>query len=490
MRPFTLPLAVVLPLAVTLGACGDRTAVVGDAPDPSVISGVVTGRDGPEAGVWVVAETDELRTGFTKIVVTDDDGRFVLPELPEATYDVWVRGYGLADSEPIQATRGDDLHLVAAYPETPRQAASVYPANYWYSLMEVPPADDFPPTEGSGIAPSMTSQAAWIDDLKQGCQLCHQLGNEATRSIEHLSGRYASTVEAWTHRTAFGQRGTQMNGVLMAMGPAGAEHFADWTDRIMAGEVPRQPPRPAGTERDVVLTMWQWGDATSYVHDEVVTDKRDPSVNANGLAYGVSLADDQLLIVDPKTNEARSVRVPVRDEDTPSYFPTEPGFQPWMYWGDEVVLDAPANVHNPMMDQDGRVWMTSRIRNTPNEPEWCSDSSNPYARYYPLTSSSRQASVYRPGHRGLHARRYLLLDAPSAVRARRGQHALLQRRHPRDRVGEHAPAPGGPAWPRGRADPRPGPWLPGAAGGGGAGMVPDRHRHERRRPHHEAVEHA
>jgi len=61
------------------------------------------------------------------------------------------------------------------------------------------------------------------------------------------------------------------------------------------------------------------------------------------------------------------------------------------------VLDGPANIHNPMMDQDGRVWLTSRIRNTPNNPDWCREgSSNPFAEYFPLTSSGRQASVFHP----------------------------------------------------------------------------------------------
>jgi hypothetical protein len=387
-------------VGLVLAGCGDSSSVIGDAADPTVISGTVEGRNGPEAGVWVVAETADLPTGFTKIVVTDDAGRFMLPELPEATYQVWVRGYGLADSEPITATAGDEVRLVAAYPATPQEAAAVYPGNYWYSLMEVPAADEFPGTAGEGnghgIAPQMRTQAHWIDDLKQGCQLCHQLGNEATRSIEHLEGRFSSTLEAWQQRTLFGQRGAQMNGVLAAMGPRGAEEFAAWTDRIIAGEVPPSPPRPSGAERGVVLTMWDWGQPRSYVHDEVTTDKRDPTVNAGGLTYGVSMSDDKLLIVDPNRNEARDLRIPVRDEDTPSYFPTEPGFQPWMYWGNEIVLNAPANVHNPMMDQDGRVWLTSRIRNTPNQPEWCRDGSNPYSAYFPLNSSGRQASVYHP----------------------------------------------------------------------------------------------
>ena len=68
-------------------------------PPDGFISGVVTSTRGPEAGVWVIAQTTELKTPFIKIVVTDDAGRYVLPQLPTATYNVWVRGYGLADSD-------------------------------------------------------------------------------------------------------------------------------------------------------------------------------------------------------------------------------------------------------------------------------------------------------------------------------------------------------------------------------------------------------
>src|SRR5215204_6177193 len=56
--------------------------------------GVVSGPSGPEAGVWVIAETTELPTKLAKMVVTDEQGRYLLPELPKAVYDVWVRGYG------------------------------------------------------------------------------------------------------------------------------------------------------------------------------------------------------------------------------------------------------------------------------------------------------------------------------------------------------------------------------------------------------------
>jgi len=383
-----------LVLALAWTAC-----TPGDSMNDAIISGVVEGQSGPEAGVWVIAETDALGTGFMKIVVTDDDGRFVLPQLPDASYLVWVRGYGLADSEPMAAQAGDDLVLTAVYPETPQEEAAVYPANYWYSLLEVPPASVFPGTgpSGNGISPRIQSQAQWVDRLKQGCQLCHQLGNQITREITHLDRRFSSTAEAWDHRVTFGQRGAQMSGALTGMGrERGIQQFADWTDRIAAGEVPPQPPRPHGEERNVVLTLWDWGDGTSYVHDEIVSDKRDPSVNAAGPLYAVSMSDDRLLIVDPNTNEARDVRVPVRDPETQAFFPANPGFEPSVFWGEEIILEGNANIHNPMMDQDGRVWLTSRIRNSAN-PDWCREgSSNSYAEYLPLNSSGRQASVFHP----------------------------------------------------------------------------------------------
>ena len=77
------------------------------------IGGVVTGPSGPEAGVWVIAEAAGLPTKFAKMVVTDDRGRYVIPDLPQATYSVWVRGYGLVDSPKVTAERGKHLNLTA-----------------------------------------------------------------------------------------------------------------------------------------------------------------------------------------------------------------------------------------------------------------------------------------------------------------------------------------------------------------------------------------
>src|SRR5580692_2414310 len=94
------------------------------------IGGVVTSSKGPEPGVWVIAETADLPTKFVKIVVTDDRGRYLLPQLPQANYRVWVRGYGLVDSIPIQATPGKIVNLNATMAPDAKAAAQYYPAIY------------------------------------------------------------------------------------------------------------------------------------------------------------------------------------------------------------------------------------------------------------------------------------------------------------------------------------------------------------------------
>ena len=163
------------------------------------IGGVVTGPSGPEAGVWVIAETTELPTRFNRIVVTDDQGRYVLPDLPDATYDVWVRGYGLVDSDKIRATPGSTLNLMAVVAPDAATAAQYYPAGYWLSLIEVPGRDQFPGTgpEGNGISPSMQSQAQWVRTVKSGgCTACHALGNKATREVPAELGEFDSMVVA------------------------------------------------------------------------------------------------------------------------------------------------------------------------------------------------------------------------------------------------------------------------------------------------------
>src|SRR5713226_717234 len=101
--------------------------------DADDIGGVVTSGSGPEAGVWVIAETTDLPTKMAKIVVTDDQGRYLMPDLPKAKYSVWVRGYGLVDSPKVQTTPGKMLDVTAVRAPNATAAAQYYPAIYWYS---------------------------------------------------------------------------------------------------------------------------------------------------------------------------------------------------------------------------------------------------------------------------------------------------------------------------------------------------------------------
>jgi hypothetical protein len=114
--------------------------------DPDDLTGVVSGPKGPEGGVWVIAETADLPTKFVRIVVTDDQGRYLLPDLPVASYQVWVRGYGLVDSPKTTATPGRRLDLKAVAAPDAKAAAQYYPAGYWFSMIHVPEASEFPGT--------------------------------------------------------------------------------------------------------------------------------------------------------------------------------------------------------------------------------------------------------------------------------------------------------------------------------------------------------
>ena len=388
-------------LAFTVASVSALQRGAAPVPAQGYITGTVQGPQGPEAGVWVIAETKELATPFIKIVVTDDRGRFMVPELPAANYSVWVRGYGLVDSKPIQmkpATAAVTLRAEAA--KTPQEAAKVYPGDYWLSLLEPPAASEFP---GNGNGPAMQTQNHWVNSLKSDCNFCHQLGNQLTRSVDHVftaKPELKTHAEAWEWRLGTGVRGNSMYGVLTNQGKDRAlKVYADWTERIAKGEVPAAPPRPRGVERNVVLTLWDWGTDHSFMHDEISTDRHRPTVNAGGPIYAVSAGHGTLVMLDPKTHRTEEIEIPTRAPraEVPSRFP-RPN-RPSLFFGEQHLWSNPpynpADPHNPMLDSKGRVWMTSKIRPNAN-PAWCGDPANKFADYFPLRQSGRQASYYDP----------------------------------------------------------------------------------------------
>ncbi len=215
----------------------------------SDLGGVVTSAKGPEAGVWVIAETTDFPTKFAKMVVTDDRGRYLIPDLPKAKYSVWVRGYGLVDSAKVPAEPGKTVDLTATPAPSPAAAAEYYPAVYWYSMLEIPDKSLFPGTGANGMSVALKSQGQWLDIVKtDGCFTCHQLGDKATRTLSPELGKFESSADAWERRIQSGQAGTNMTANIGKLDTQRAlKLFGEWTDRVAAGELPKaQPPRPQG----------------------------------------------------------------------------------------------------------------------------------------------------------------------------------------------------------------------------------------------------
>jgi len=230
------------------------------------------------------------------------------------------------------------------------------------------------------------------------CVGCHQMGDHATRAIPSALGQFDSSQAAWMRRIQSGQAGPDM--VSTAMGTLKGipiKYLTDWTDRIAAGELPANTPqRPSGMERNVVATVRDWAGPKSYLHDLSGTDRNDPTVNGYGPLYGSpELSTDEFPILDPQRNVARTFKVPVRDADTPSTH-DDPVIAPSPYWADERIWDSRAIAHNPMLDHQGRVWYTARVRG-PNNPAFCkAGSQHPSAKLFPIERSGRQLAVYEP----------------------------------------------------------------------------------------------
>ena len=187
---------------------GTSPAVNAVTPGATDIAGVVTGPRGPEAGMWVIAETSDLPTRFARIVVTDEQGRYLLPDLPVANYSVWVRGYGLVDSPRLTGKPGQTLNLRAIAAPDAASAAHYYPAIYWYTMMKIPPPEAF---GGSTDIPKQITRGGWLRQMNNvDCIGCHQLGQASTRTIPAQLGSFASGQEAWVRRIQSGQSGHSM----------------------------------------------------------------------------------------------------------------------------------------------------------------------------------------------------------------------------------------------------------------------------------------
>ena len=343
----------------------------------------------------------DLPTRYSKIVVTDDQGRYLIPDLPKANYTLWTRGYGLVDGPKVRSAPGKAVDLKASVAPDAKQAAQYYPAIYWYAMLAVPPASDFPGTgaKGNGMPETLKSQGQWLDIVKtDGCYTCHQLGEASTRTIPPALGhfdQYAGGLGG-AHPGRPGQRehGQQYR---PARHPARAEAVrgVDRQDqrRRAAGRASVAAARGRAQPRHHAMGLV---DPKAYLHDEIASDKRDPTVNANGLIYGATEESTQdLPVLDPVKNTATTIHIPVRDPNTPNSADNQM-LRPSPYWGDEKIWASQASVHNPMFDKEGRVWFTARIRG-PDNPAFCkAGSDHPSAKLFPVERSTRQLAMYDP----------------------------------------------------------------------------------------------
>ena len=199
--------AAVIAIAAPAGA--QQAAAPAVAIDNDDIGGVVRSASGPEAGVWVIAETRDLPVRYIKSVVTDDQGRYVIPDLPKANYDIWVRGYGLVDSPKVKSEPGKQLNLTAVLAPNEAEAAKYYPAIYWYAMMKIPEAEVF----GSKDAPAehqdhRLSQRHEEQRLRRLPPARPALDPHDSRNS--IWTRCKTHEEAWVRRIQSGQAGENM----------------------------------------------------------------------------------------------------------------------------------------------------------------------------------------------------------------------------------------------------------------------------------------
>lgn len=324
------------------------------AIDRDDIGGTVTSDQGPEGGVWVIAETDELPTRLTRIVVTDDQGRFVVPDLPRARYQLFVRGYGLLDSNRVPAGPGDRVALTTVAATSEREAAAIYPAAYWLTVMRVPPTGPIHPAD--------------LTRTMKQCMGCHQLGSLATRELSANVGTAATHLDGWDMRM---KRAHETSATYEPFARLRGQRtmFSEWTGRIAERAYPlSEPPRPRGAERNLVVTLWDWGSPTTVAPTAAASHAHNSRVNANGPVFAPSRSGDALIWIDPATHSAGEARIPATSAD---------------------ATDA-------TIDAAGRVWLSATHRPASQPPAFCSDPANRFAEYFPLKESGKQLALYEP----------------------------------------------------------------------------------------------
>ena len=239
------------------------------------------------------------------MVVTDDRGRYVIPDLPKANYSVWVRGYGLVDSPKVRTEPGQAAQSDGGAGAQRGRGGAVLPGDLLVFDAADPAGERVRRQER---IPKERTQVDWLKQMKNiGCIGCHQLGQASTRTIpagvRQLQVRRRGLDAPHAVRPV--RRADDRTSSPATSAACRIKYYGDWTDRIAKGELPfAKPPRPQGVERNVVVTSWEWSTEKHYLHDLIASDRRNPTVNAYGPLYGSpEYSTDNMPILDPKTQQ-------------------------------------------------------------------------------------------------------------------------------------------------------------------------------------------
>ena len=306
-KQFFLSTAAAIGLAAWLAPtqASAQTAVAIDNDD---IGGVVTGPNGPEAGVWVIAETNDLPTRFARSVVTDDQGRYVVPDLPKAKYKMWVRGYGLVNSPKVDSEPGKQLNLTAVPAPNEARGGAVLSGDLL--VFDAEDSGSGPvrrqerhPGEREAVRLAQPDEEQRLRRLPSARPSRDPHDPEGVRRLQDRRGRLDAPHPVRAGGRAHGQHRSPASSAarptsISATGPTASPRASC-----------RSPsrPRPAGVERNVVVTTWDWADEKHYLHDLAVVGQAQP--DGQWLRPGVRLSrntrTDRIPILDPVTNKRR-----------------------------------------------------------------------------------------------------------------------------------------------------------------------------------------
>ncbi len=422
------------------------TAQGGDAPriDNDDIGGVVTSTRGPEAGVWVIAETTDLPTKMAQ----DRGDRRPRPLRGSGSAEGQLqrlgsrlRSGGLGESdERARTDRESHGHSGAQ----PARRSRVLPGELLVRAGQPPDKSEFPGTgeKGNGISEAHAQPGA-VDQQHQDVHVHARATRWATRRRARCRqnlGKFGTSVEAWNHRLQAGIDGGA--GMYANTNRFGRDRvlkmFADWTDRIAGGEYPAGAAAAAGRRAQLRRHPVGLGDAIASIS---TTRWRATSatrrVNANGPVFGVhENSSDNMTILDPMQHKFAQVKIPgPRREAAPQPSQDRRGLA---VLGRGDLLEQPSHRAQQRHGPEGTDCGTPRApARPPHSPAFCKEgSTHPSAKLFPLNNSGRQYTVYDPKTKQWTHRRHLLRHVPPQLRARRQQHHLVGERR-RRRLGQH-----------------------------------------------------